>query len=86
MPTIILDDTIRTCLGRIARCQIVAVGVLADYLEETGHPFAGRVRRMWNRYLRRQAFWYAHDFSRSRSTRGKCLPEHTRGARRVHRA
>ena len=51
------DDTIRSLLARLARCDVAAVGVLADYLDENAHPLAARVRRLWTNYQRDYAYW-----------------------------
>lgn len=46
------DDVITGCLARVRRGEVAAVGVLADYLDETGHPLAKRVRALWAKVQR----------------------------------
>lgn len=77
----VIDDTIRGCLHRIARRDVSAVGVLADYLEETSHALAGRVRRLWDWYVVREKYWTDRDpvaTSRRRLTawEGSCITRH----------
>lgn len=60
------DPVIIGCLYKLRRGDVFAVGVLADYLEENKMPWASRVRNMWQRYCRREAYFNKHDFSRDR--------------------
>ena len=60
------DPVIIGCLDKLRRGDIFAVGVLADYLEENGLPWASTVRKMWQRYCRREAYFSRKDFSRSK--------------------
>jgi hypothetical protein len=49
-PTPSTDATIRGCLGRLRQGYTDGAGVLADDLEETGHPLARRARLAWQRW------------------------------------
>jgi hypothetical protein len=62
-----VDPTIRGCVDRIRRCEYAAIGVLADYLDENRLPWAGTVRRVWNKLQSDVAVWSDYDFSRCRN-------------------
>lgn len=51
------DPTVVGCLDKIRRGDISAVGILADYLDEYGLPLAGKVRDLWDRYQRNEAYY-----------------------------
>jgi len=44
-----LNPVVAGCLDRIRKGEMIAVGVLADCLEEIKHPLAGRVRKSYQR-------------------------------------
>jgi hypothetical protein len=77
-----VDDVIRGCLYLIARCRIDAAGVLADYLDETGHPLRSKVRELWRWYTRRQQWWQNADLSRRRYTAWEAVAWDRRRVRR----
>lgn len=45
-----VDRVIRGCLDDLRRGDVDTAGVLADYLEESGHKLGGKVRRVWQRW------------------------------------
>jgi hypothetical protein len=61
-----MDANVSAILERIARRDIAAIGVLADYLEENDLPHAKRVRGWWRWYSRRMEWWYDPNRDHSR--------------------
>lgn len=65
----VADPVVAGCLDRIRRCEMTAVGVLADHMEERGLPYAKLVRRMWDRHQRILDAYAETDFTRRKRTR-----------------
>lgn len=55
--SLLKDPVVRGCLAKIKRGDVSAVGVLADYLEESSMPIAKKVRAAWDRANYWIAYW-----------------------------
>src|SRR5689334_5147388 len=75
-----VDDVMRGCLERLHRCDVTAVGVLADHMEENRIPYAAQVRSLWSAFCRHVAFWsdYSRDVSRMKWTRREGIAHNRR--------
>jgi hypothetical protein len=51
------DPVVLGCLERIRRGEVTAAGVLADFMDENGLPYASRVRGIWDDYRRQHNYW-----------------------------
>ena len=64
-PVPVTDDVVRGCLDLFRRRgDMTTVGILADRMDELELPHAKTVRRMWNRFNRRFAYWTSTDLTR----------------------
>jgi len=68
-PRVVLDAVIRGCLRSIQKGQLDALLVLADYLDETEHSMARRVRSLVTRWQAYVESWVRADFSTRRRVR-----------------
>ncbi len=48
-------------LSRVRSGDVMAVGILADFLEEVGHDKARAVRRLWQKFDRRARYFATKD-------------------------
>lgn len=63
-----LNDTCRQLLNKLGRTHnagvVLLVGLLADALEESDHPTAKRVRKLWLTHQRREDWAATHSFGK----------------------
>jgi hypothetical protein len=83
-PVTAADPTITGCLARLAGGYTDAAGVLTDYLEETAHPLAPRVRKATQSWSYGLSWWRSADMSRRRVwTRWEAVAAEHRKVRRI---
>jgi hypothetical protein len=57
----VTDPIILGCLDRLKTGDVIAVGVLADHLDDVGRPEAKAVREAWDRYARAERVYLKAD-------------------------
>jgi len=79
-----VDDTMRTLISRIQKCDIAAIGVLADWMEENKRPYASKIRCIWNDLQSSLEYWSIpdRDLTRCELTRWELIAGARRWARR----
>jgi hypothetical protein len=62
------DRVVARCLTDIRTCRLDAAGVLADRLEESGHPLAHRYRKYFEKYEEARDWAQRNDWSNPRNS------------------
>ena len=82
-----LNETCRLLLNKIGRTRnadiVTLIGILADAMEEANHPYANKLRKLYQHHMRREEYAALCDFSRSPYwTRGEWIGSWRRVLRR----